>query len=64
MALRGEVRLRPRETHVSGSFSAEGPQHGLRHGGQCAPLAWEKQVLYGEPSKPNRIGHPIRHKVQ
>jgi hypothetical protein len=24
-------------------------------------LAWEKQLFYGEPSKPNRIGHPICH---
>jgi hypothetical protein len=27
-------------------------------------VAWEKQALYGHPSKPNRIGHAIRHQVQ
>ena len=26
-------------------------------------VTWEKQALYGELSKPNRIGHSIRHKV-
>ncbi len=24
---------------------------------------WQKQALYGEVSKPTRIGHSIRHKV-
>ena len=24
-------------------------------------VTWEKQALYCEPSKPNRIGHSIRH---
>jgi hypothetical protein len=27
-------------------------------------VVWEKQALYGELSKSNRIGHTIRHKVQ
>jgi hypothetical protein len=26
-------------------------------------LTWQKQALYGEVSKPTRIGHSIRHKV-
>ena len=45
---------------VAFTFSAEG--RNIRRGrGQGAPLAREKQVLNGEPSKPNRIGHSIRH---
>jgi hypothetical protein len=26
-------------------------------------VTWQKQALYDEVPKPNRIGHPIRHKV-
>jgi len=31
--------------------------------GERRLVTWQKQALYGEVSKPIRIGHPIRHKV-
>ena len=27
-------------------------------------MVWQKQTLRGEISKPERISHPVRHKVQ
>ena len=27
-------------------------------------MAWQKQAVHGEISKPERISHPVRHKVQ
>ena len=27
-------------------------------------VTWQKQAIYGEISKPERISHPVRHKVQ
>ena len=27
-------------------------------------MAWQKQALHGEISKPERISHPVRHKLQ
>ena len=32
--------------------------------GQRFSMVWEKQTLHGEISKPERISHPVRHKVQ